>query len=67
MAIRRISRKEIRKSAGLGKAAEAPPVGISPVLRSSWKFAQNMAERFNRELVQDRMKDFLKKLAKRFV
>ncbi|NQT29519.1 MAG: hypothetical protein HQ596_02995 [Candidatus Saganbacteria bacterium] len=43
------------------------PTGIPPVLRSSWKFAHGMAQRFNRELMHDRMKDLLKKLAKRFV
>ena len=65
--IRRISSKEIRNSADPGRIQEAPPIGIAPVLRSSWRFAQNMAERFNRELTQDRLKDLLKKLAKRFV
>ncbi|MEE8638482.1 MAG: hypothetical protein V3T21_05515 [Candidatus Margulisiibacteriota bacterium] len=46
---------------------EAVPSGIPPVLRASWKFARNTAKRFNRELLKDRMNEFLKKLAKRFV
>jgi len=46
---------------------EVMPTGIPPVLRASWKFAQNMARRFNREMIKDRMNELLKKLAKRFV
>jgi len=46
---------------------EAPPTGLPPVLRSSWKFARGMAKRFSRELIKDRADEFLKKLAKRFV
>jgi phage gp16-like protein len=46
---------------------EAPPAGISPVLRASWKFAKSTAQRFNQELVKNRVDEFLKKLAKRFV
>ncbi|MFC1511158.1 hypothetical protein ACFL5U_02070 [Candidatus Margulisiibacteriota bacterium] len=43
------------------------PAGISPILKSSWKFARGMAERFNREMLKDRLKELLKKLSKRFV
>jgi phage gp16-like protein len=46
---------------------EAVPAGIPRVLRASWKFAQNTAKRFSRELIKDRADEFLKKLAKRFV
>lgn len=67
MTIRRISPSELRKTSSLGKVAEPPPLGISPVLRASWRFAQDMAHRFNRELLQDRAKEFLKKLVNRFV
>ncbi|OGC21219.1 hypothetical protein A2291_03170 [candidate division WOR-1 bacterium RIFOXYB2_FULL_42_35] len=68
MEIKRISDKELRKLKTLGgKVSEAPPTGIAPVLRASWNFAQNMSQRFNRELKKDRFKEMLSKLAKRFI
>ena len=66
MAVRRVSRKELRKTVAPAKL-EATPTGLPPVLRSSWKFARGMAKRFSRELIKDRADEFLKKLAKRFV
>ncbi|MFH1541659.1 MAG: hypothetical protein ABIE84_01025 [bacterium] len=63
--IRRISPKDLKKIGHPG-IEEPIPVGISPVLRSSWKFAQQWARRFNQEMLQDRVKDMLKKLVKRF-
>lgn len=67
MVIRRISQKEIRGALAPGMMPEAAPAGISPVLRASWKFAHKWAKRFNQELLKDRVAEFLKKLAKRFV
>ncbi|MBI5400129.1 sigma-70 family RNA polymerase sigma factor [Candidatus Saganbacteria bacterium] len=67
MTIRRISDKEIRKAVSTGPLAEAAPTGLPPILRASWKFAQNMAKRFNRELMVERLGDFLKQLSKKFV
>lgn len=67
MRIKRVSDRELRKLKTLGEVSEAPPPGISPVLRAAWKFSQNMSRRFNRELKKDRFKEFLKKLAKRFI
>jgi hypothetical protein len=72
--IRRIESKEIRKSGrpGVTGAEEAPPAGISPILRASWKFASDTAKRFSQELETDpkRKSNFvteaLKNLAKRF-
>jgi hypothetical protein len=66
VAVRRISRKEIRKAAAPRKL-EATPSGLPPVLRASWKFARNVAKKFSREMLKDRADDLLKKLAKRFV
>jgi len=47
--------------------AEAAPAGIPPVLKNSWQYARDMAKRFSQELVKDRVDEFLKNLAKRFV
>ncbi|OGB89213.1 hypothetical protein A2625_04960 [candidate division WOR-1 bacterium RIFCSPHIGHO2_01_FULL_53_15] len=68
MAIRGIEPKELRKIGrpGLARAEEAPPVGIAPILRASWKFARETAQRFSKELGVDRTQEFLKNLAKRF-
>jgi hypothetical protein len=66
--IRRISEKELRKIGRPGiEAGDVPPAGISPVLRASWKFARDTAKRFSKELVNDRTKEFLNALVKRFV
>ena len=48
---------------------EAPPAGIAPILKTSWKFARDMARRFNQELKNDRNRvpDLLKTLIKKFV
>jgi hypothetical protein len=65
--INRIDKKELKKIGRPGlEAAEAPPAGISPILRASWKFARETAERFSQELGVDRTAEFLKNLAKRF-
>jgi hypothetical protein len=66
--IRRIDTKELRKIGrpGVTGAEEAPPAGISPILRASWKFASDTAKRFSKELGADRTHEFLKNLAKRF-
>ena len=69
MTIRRTSRESLRKAINRGKAdqaAEAPPAGISPMLRASWKFARETAKKFNQQLAKDRTAEFLKKLTKRF-
>jgi len=66
MSVQRVSRKAIRKAISPGKKMDVAPTGISPILRSSWKFARKMAERFNQELLKDRTENFLKNLAKRF-
>jgi hypothetical protein len=47
--------------------SEAPPAGISPMLRASWKFARKMSQKFNKELLKDRVDKLLKTLAKKFV
>ena len=62
----RIERNQLKKIGRPGLPEAAVPAGISPVLRPSWKFAKNLAERFNRELLNDRVDEFLKNLAKRF-
>jgi len=65
--IRRISEKEVRKIGRSGiSPADVPPAGISPILRASWKFARDTAQRFSKELLSDRTKQFLDNLAKRF-
>ncbi|MDD5382901.1 MAG: hypothetical protein PHH60_04520 [Candidatus Margulisbacteria bacterium] len=64
--IRRISHKELRGAVAPGKVAGAPPTGISPILRASWRFAQNMAQRFSKELQKDRVDQFLKAVARKF-
>ncbi|MFA5113697.1 MAG: hypothetical protein WC529_05325 [Candidatus Margulisiibacteriota bacterium] len=69
MSIRRVDQhKELRKIGrpGVEGAASAPPAGISPILRASWKFAHDMAERFSKELGNNKTQEFLKNLAKRF-
>ena len=66
MTIRRISEKELRKVGRPGAIAEAPPAGIPPLLRASWKFARDMARRFSRELLKDHADEFIKNLVKRF-
>ena len=69
MSIRRIDQsKELRKIGrpGVTGAEEAPPAGISPILRASWQFARDTAKRFSKELGSDRTGEFLKNLAKRF-
>jgi hypothetical protein len=68
VSIRRIEPKELRKIGrpGITGVEEAPPTGISPILRSSWNFARDTAKRFSKELGSDRTKEFLKNLAKRF-
>jgi hypothetical protein len=48
------------------KAEDIPPSSISPILRSSWKFARETAQRFSQELGTDRTAEFLKNLVKRF-
>jgi hypothetical protein len=68
MSVRKVSKSKVRKTTGLaGRIEEAPPPGVSPILRTSWKFARKTAQKFNRELMKDRVAAFLKKLAKRFV
>ena len=67
MSIRRIERNEIRKVGRPGVApTEAPPDGIAPILRASWRFARDMAQRFSRELLGDHTQEFLKNVVKRF-
>ncbi|MBU0671850.1 MAG: hypothetical protein KJ732_02350 [Candidatus Margulisbacteria bacterium] len=67
MTVRRVSPKQLRKAVSPGKVAEAPPAGISPVLRASWKFAHKMAQKFSKEMMKDRADQLLKKLAKKFI
>jgi hypothetical protein len=73
--IRRIDSKELKKIGrpGVTGAEEAPPAGISPILRSSWKFANDTAKRFSQELdaadpkrKSNFVTEALKNLAKRF-
>ena len=70
MSIRRIEeqKRELRKIGrpGVEGPVSAPPAGISPMLRASWKFAHQMAERFSKELGSNKTQEFLKNLAKRF-
>ncbi len=74
MSIRRIESNELKKVGrpGVSKPEEAPPTGISPILRASWQFARDTAKRFSEELGTDpkRKSNFvseaLKNLAKRF-
>ena len=75
MSIKRIDTNELRKVGrpGVGKPEEAPPTGISPILRTSWPFAKKTAERFSEELSAADPKrkanfvsEALKNLAKRF-
>lgn len=67
MTIRRVD-SEIRKAGrpGITRAEDLPPAGIAPILRASWRFARETAQRFNKELLSDRTKEFLNNLAKRF-
>jgi hypothetical protein len=67
MSVRKASRKVSRRTGPAGRISEAPPPGISPILRASWRFARKTAQRFSRELVKDRVEFLLKKLSKRFV
>ena len=67
MTINRIDKKELKKIGRPGiEAADIPPAGISPILRASWKFARETAQRFSQELGADRTAEFLKNLVKRF-
>ncbi|MFH1386184.1 MAG: hypothetical protein ABIH50_00760 [bacterium] len=68
MTIRRIDQSKSKELRKIGRAGieDAPPAGISPVLRASWRFARDTAERFNKELLNDRTKEFLKSLARKF-
>ena len=66
MTVRRISKSDIKRSATAGGPKEAPPVGISPILRSSWLFARNAAGKFNKEMLNDRLSALLRTLAKKF-
>jgi hypothetical protein len=61
-------KRELRKVGrpGMEGAVPAPPTGIPPVLRASWKFAYTMAERFSKELAGNKTPEFLKNLIKRF-
>jgi hypothetical protein len=68
MSVRKTSSSKVGKTTGLaGRIEETPPPGVAPVLRTSWKFARKTAQKFSRELMKDRVGEFLKKLAKRFV
>ncbi len=74
MSIKRIESNELKKIGrpGVSKPEEAPPTGISPILRASWRFASDTAKRYSQELGPDpkRRSNFvteaLKNLAKRF-
>ncbi len=74
MSIRKLESNELKKVGrpGVTRPEEAPPTGISPILRASWKFARDTANRFSEELGTDpkRKSNFvseaLKNLAKRF-
>ena len=65
--IRKVSSdKELRKIGRPDGMADAPPAGTPPVLRASWRFARDTAGRFSKELLSDRTKEFLTKLARKF-
>ncbi|MBI5078745.1 hypothetical protein HZB08_01840 [Candidatus Saganbacteria bacterium] len=66
MTVKRVETNELRKIGRPGVPSEPIPAGISPILRASWQFARGMAQRFSRELLSDRTKEFLDKLSKRF-
>jgi len=68
MAIRRISEKDLRSRMAAARGIEAPPVGISPLLRAAWGFAKKMAHSFAKETENPEAseKGLLKTLAKKF-
>jgi hypothetical protein len=45
---------------------EAIPAGIAPVLRRFWRFTQEMAKRFSKQLLKNREEDFLKVVRTKF-
>ena len=68
MAIRRVSEKDLRSRMAAARGIEAPPVGISPILRAAWGFAKKMAHSFSKETEKpdSSEKELLKTLAKKF-
>jgi len=68
MTIRRTSRtrKELRRALGEKELAGVTPTNLPPILSAAWKFSQKMAKRFSRELMRDRVSQFLKNLVKKF-
>jgi hypothetical protein len=51
---------------GISRVEDIPPAGIAPILRASWRFARETAQRFSKELLSDRTKDFLNALVRKF-
>jgi len=59
--------RKVDRGTMVGGRVTAPEMaGIPRVLAAAWGFAENMANRFNRELKEDRKKKLLKKLAEKF-
>jgi phage gp16-like protein len=59
--------RKVDRGTVIGGRVTAPDMaGIPRVLAGAWGFAKNMADRFNRELKEDRTKKLLKKLTEKF-
>jgi len=50
----------------IGGAEGAVPMNISPLLRRFWRFAQDMAKRFSKNLLKNRDEDFLRVVRTKF-
>jgi hypothetical protein len=60
------SKVPVNITSHIGRLSSAIPVGLPPVLKRFWKFAQQMAQQFNKHLVQNREDEFLKVVKKDF-
>lgn len=66
---KRIDRARATPSTSASRVApmgEAIPAGIAPVLRRFWRFTQEMAKRFSKQLLKNREEDFLKVVRTKF-
>lgn len=68
MTIRKVSEKDLRSRLAAARGIEAPPIGISPLLRAAWGFAKKMAHSFAKETenAESSEKGLLKLLVKKF-
>ncbi|MDI6731278.1 MAG: hypothetical protein QME05_01685 [Candidatus Margulisbacteria bacterium] len=68
MTVRRVSEKDLRARMAAARGIEAPPIGISPILRAAWGFAKKMAHSFAKETENPEAstKGLLKTLVRKF-